>query len=98
MASITKVMTAFVTLQICQRIKLDMRRTYLKVSKSAASMGGTTARLRTGDELSVWDMLHGLMLPSGNDAAMCLAENFGEYLYEISHSKSMKEAKAAQPE
>jgi hypothetical protein len=29
-------------------------------------------------------MLHGLMLPSGNDAALCLAENFGEYLYEIS--------------
>ena len=65
-----------------------MRRTMLKVSKTAASMGGTTAKIRTGDELSVWDMLHGLMLPSGNDAAVCLAENFGEYLYEISLMKS----------
>lgn len=60
----------------------------LKVSKTAASMGGTTAKIRTGDELSVWDMLHGMMLPSGNDAAMCLAENFGEYLYEISLMKT----------
>jgi len=25
----------------------------------------------------VYDLLRGLMLPSGNDAAMCLAENFG---------------------
>lgn len=65
-----------------------MRRTMLKVSKTAASMGGTTAKIRTGDELSVWDMLHGMMLPSGNDAAMCLAENFGEYLYEISLMKT----------
>lgn len=24
------------------------------------------------------------MLPSGNDAAVCLSENFGEYLYEVS--------------
>ena len=88
MASITKVMTSFVTLQICQRIKLDMRRTMFKVSKSSASMGGTSAKLRTGDILSVWDLLHGLLLPSGNDAAICLAENFGEYLYEISLSKS----------
>jgi len=64
-----------------------MRRTMLKVSKSAASMGGTTAKIWTGDELSVWDMLHGLMLPSGNDAAISLAENFGEYLYEISLMK-----------
>ncbi len=67
----------------------------LKVSKVAAAMGGTTAKLRTGDELSVWDLLHGLMLPSGNDAAMCLAENFGEYLYEISLMKDGKEESKA---
>ena len=63
----------------------------LKVSKTAASVGGTTARLRTGDELSVWDALHGLMLPSGNDAATCLAEHFGQYLYEISDMKSVSQ-------
>jgi hypothetical protein len=32
--------------------------------------------------ISVWDMLHGLMLPSGNDAAVALAEHFGSILLE----------------
>ena len=33
--------------------------------------------------MSVWDLLHGLMLPSGNDAATVLAEHFGQYLFEV---------------
>jgi D-alanyl-D-alanine carboxypeptidase len=53
------------------------------VSKTAATQGGTSAKLRSGDVLSVWDLLHGLMLPSGNDAAMVLAEHFGQYLFEV---------------
>ena len=36
--------------------------------------------MQEGDILSVWDLLHALMLPSGNDAAIILAEYFGEYL------------------
>ena len=55
----------------------------LQVSKTAATTGGTSAKLKTGDVLSVWDLLHGLMLPSGNDAAITLAEHFGQYLFEV---------------
>ena len=55
----------------------------LQVSKTAASIGGTSAKLRAGDVLTVWDLLHGLMLPSGNDAAIVLAEHFGQYLFEV---------------
>lgn len=80
----TKMMTAFLVIQISRRIKLDLKKTVFKASKTSACIGGTTAKLRTGDILSVWDLLHGLMLPSGNDAAVCLSENFGEYLYEVS--------------
>lgn len=29
--------------------------------------------------LTIWDLLYGLMLPSGNDAAVCLAENIGHH-------------------
>jgi len=83
-ASLTKMMTLFVVIQISRRIKLDMKKTKFKASKTSACIGGTTAKLRTGDVLSVWELLHGLMLPSGNDAAVCLSENFGEYLYEVS--------------
>jgi D-alanyl-D-alanine carboxypeptidase (penicillin-binding protein 5/6) len=36
-------------------------------------MIGTTAHLKAGDSLTVKDLLHGLLLPSGNDAAMALA-------------------------
>lgn len=87
----TKMMTAFLVIQIARRINLSfshssnwINKTMFKVSKTSACIGGTSARLRTGDMLSVWDLLHALMLPSGNDAAVCLSENFGKYLYEVS--------------
>ena len=59
-------------------MNLDIRATYFKVSIRAAQTTGTTANLVDGQVLSIWDLLHGLMLPSGNDAAMVLAENFSE--------------------
>ena len=49
----------------------------IEVTETAAETSGTTAELKPGDLLSVWELLHGLMLPSGNDAAMALAEHFG---------------------
>lgn len=45
-------------------------------------MTGTTASLIEGQRATIFDLLHGLMLPSGNDAAMTLAENFSERLLE----------------
>lgn len=42
-------------------------------------VGGTTADLLKGDVISIEDLFYGLMLPSGNDAAMTFAENFGIY-------------------
>ena len=41
----------------------------------------------------MWDLLHGLMLPSGNDAATVLAEHFGQYLFEV--ATKYKNSKAA---
>ena len=38
---------------------------------------GTSAFLVEDQVISIHDLLRGLMLPSGNDAALCLAENFG---------------------
>ncbi|MFN9908239.1 MAG: hypothetical protein ACK56F_19265 [bacterium] len=54
----------------------------MEVSENAASTSGTSAELRSGDWINVWDMLHGLMLPSGNDAAVALAEHFGAMINE----------------
>ena len=39
---------------------------------------GTTANLKIGDVLTVEDLIYGMMLPSGNDAAYALAEFFGK--------------------
>ena len=82
-ASMTKIMTLFVVIQIIRKIKLNAEKTMLQVSKNAATVGGTSAKLKTGDVLSIWDLLHGLMLPSGNDAGIVMAEHFGQYLFEV---------------
>ena len=78
----TKIMTCFIVIQICRKLKLNPEKIRLQVSKHSASIEGTSAKLKTGDVVSVWDLLHGLMLPSGNDAATVLAEHFGQYLYD----------------
>jgi D-alanyl-D-alanine carboxypeptidase (penicillin-binding protein 5/6) len=55
----------------------------IKVSENAGNITGTSAELGVGDVLSVNDLLYGLMLPSGNDAAVALAEHFGEMLLQV---------------
>ena len=62
------------------QFNLNKHSTLITISKRASSEVGTTAYLQEGDVLSVWDLLHALMLPSGNDAAIALAEYFGDYL------------------
>ena len=76
MASLTKMMTAICSLELAAEMKLDIRSTYFKVTPKASSTIGTTANLLDSQVVSIWDLLHGLMLPSGNDSAMVLAENF----------------------
>ena len=56
---------------------------YFSVSRTASNIivGGTKAELEEGEWILVEDLLYALMLVSGNDAAMVLAENFGCLLY-----------------
>ena len=49
----------------------------ITVSKKAAGTGGSRLGLRTGDKITVHDLLYGLLLRSGNDAAVALAETVG---------------------
>ena len=48
--------------------------TIVVVSARAARVTGTSAGLSMGDRLTIRDLLYGLLLPSGNDAAVALAE------------------------
>jgi len=73
-------MTAIVSLHLVKELKLDLKKTYFKVDAKASKTTGTTANVQVGSRITIFDLLHGLMLPSGNDAAMTLGENFGELL------------------
>lgn len=79
-ASLTKIMTCHLSLRLLHADSSLSLETIIPVSYAAASMIGTSARLKEGDELHLLDALYGLMLPSGNDAAYCLAEFFGKYI------------------
>lgn len=54
-------------------------------------MPGTTANLREGDILTIEQLLYGMMLPSGNDAAYALAEFFGRVLKERKYSQGAED-------
>jgi hypothetical protein len=43
-------------------------------------MEGTSAKLLEGDSLSILNLIYGMMLPSGNDAAQALGIYFGQLL------------------
>lgn len=71
MASTTKIMT---TIVILEKVDLNEKVT---VSAKAGGTGGSRLGLKRGDKASVRDLLYGLMLRSGNDAAVALAEHVG---------------------
>ncbi|WP_230465981.1 D-alanyl-D-alanine carboxypeptidase family protein [[Actinomadura] parvosata] len=74
-ASLTKTMTAYVVLQTAK--PTDVVRISAEDAAYAEDGGGTTADLRPGDRLTVGELLYGLMLPSGADAAHALARTYG---------------------
>ena len=66
-ASTTKIMTALV---VCQQCNVLDR---VKIPKEAVGIEGSSIYLREGEILTVQELLYGLMLHSGNDAAVALA-------------------------
>ncbi len=67
-ASLTKIMTAVIVLE---NMNLNEE---LLISKSAAEVGENAMGLTAGEKVSVEDLLYGLILHSGNDAAEALAQ------------------------
>ena len=70
MASTTKIMTAIVMMEQIGEKRLNEE---VVVSKEAAGTGGSRLGLGTGDKITYNDLLYGLMLCSGNDAAVQIA-------------------------
>lgn len=84
MASTTKIMTTIVILE-----KSDLDET-VTVSAKAGGTGGSRLGLKRGDKASVKDLLYGLMLRSGNDAAVALAEHVGGSVKEFAELMNEK--------
>ena len=81
-ASLTKIMTAYTICRLLNELNINNpQNVYLRVSKKAAYMCGTTAFLKIDQRINIYDCLHALLLPSGNDASIVLATAFGKWLY-----------------
>jgi D-alanyl-D-alanine carboxypeptidase (penicillin-binding protein 5/6) len=74
-ASLTKTMTAYAVLKSAK--PTDLVKIDSEDVQYAEDGGGTTADLRPGDRIPVGELLYGLMLPSGADAAHALARTYG---------------------
>ena len=75
-ASTTKIMTAYLVVRLAAKQPEVLEET-VEFSARADDTVGSTSGIRAGEKVSVRDLLYGLMLPSGNDASVALAEHFG---------------------
>ena len=85
-ASTTKIMTALV---VCEQCNVLDR---VRIPREAVGIEGSSMYLREGEVLTVQELLYGLMLHSGNDAAVALAiycggtvEGFAELMNDKAH-------------
>ncbi len=69
MASTTKIMTAIIVIE-----NGNLNET-VEISSKSANTGGSRLGLKKGDKIKKIDLLYGLLMCSGNDAAVALAEN-----------------------
>lgn len=85
-ASITKLMTAYAAFQAIkeEQVRLDDS---VRISQRASSIGGSTMFLNPYMDVTVNDLLQGMIIISGNDASVALAEHlagseetFAEYM------------------
>lgn len=70
-ASTTKVLTAIVAIE---NNSLDEQVT---ISKKAAATGGSTVGIKSGEQISLRALMYGMLLKSGNDCAVAIAEHVG---------------------
>ena len=68
-ASTTKIMTALI---ICEQCNVLDR---MRIPKEAVGIEGSSMYLKEGEVFTLQELLYGLMLSSGNDAAVTIAEN-----------------------
>ena len=73
MASTTKIATAIVAIE--NTTDFDKK---IQISDKAVGVEGSSIYIKKGEELSMRELLYGLILASGNDCAVAIAETFGD--------------------
>ena len=76
-ASTTKIMTYIITVESVDDIKNTSVTVKNSVLQELENTGSSVAGLKAKEQLSVYQLLHCLMIPSGNDAALVLADYVG---------------------
>ena len=81
-ASITKLMTAYVTFQAIKNNQISLN-DLVTISEKAWRMEGSRMFIEVGKKVSVEDLLMGMIVQSGNDASIALAEHVAssEFLF-----------------
>ena len=97
-ASTTKIMTALI---VCEQCNVLDR---MRIPKEAVGIEGSSMYLREGEILTIQELLYGLMLSSGNDAAVALAiycggtvEGFAELMNDKAHLLGMSDSHFENP-
>ena len=97
-ASTTKIMTALI---ICEQSNVLDR---MRIPKEAVGIEGSSMYLREGEVLTIQELLYGLMLQSGNDAAVALAiycggtvEGFVQLMNDKAHRLGLQNTHFANP-
>ncbi len=97
-ASTTKIMTAIVVIENCE---LDET---VEITSESCNIEGSSMYLKAGESYTVWELLQGLMLVSGNDAAVALAlhtagsiEKFAELMNEKCRELGMDNSQFKNP-
>jgi D-alanyl-D-alanine carboxypeptidase (penicillin-binding protein 5/6) len=76
MASLTKLMTAYIVFSALRSGRITLNEP-VTISKSAWQTGGSRMFVNVGSEVSVLDLLKGMIVESGNDATVALAQKVG---------------------
>jgi D-alanyl-D-alanine carboxypeptidase (penicillin-binding protein 5/6) len=75
-SSLTKLMTIYITFRQLKEGKLRLDQTFL-ISDHAWHMGGSRMFVQVGTNVTIEDLIRGIFVDSGNDAAVALAEGIG---------------------
>ncbi len=75
-ASVTKVMTMYLVFDAIAAGRASLT-DKVRVSRRADATGGSTMNLRTGETVTLDELMRGMAVASGNDAAVAIAEHFG---------------------